>query len=129
MEEPVGKSSAGMTEVKAANIRSARITGKQVSNKTRRENLRAQNQGKITLGNVWLAYEEATQDRPLYRTDKCLIKFFNYLFNKPIQNLSTSDIEQLKKRLELTPVQRSNQSNATLSPATITHLELDTTPG
>lgn len=122
IEEPVGKSSAGMTEAKAANIRSNRITGKAPSNSARREILNADKRQNFKLKDAWDAYEARTQGRPLYRTDKCLVTFFRELFEKPVRELSTADVDKLRKRLERTPAKRSKDGQGTLAPATVAHI-------
>lgn len=121
-EEPVGKSSEGMTEAKAASIRASRITGKAPSNRTKRQNLQAEKLQKLKLKDAWNVYEELTQGRPIYRTDKCLISFFRNLLEKPIQDLSTTDIDQLRKKLESTPAKRSKGDPKMLTPSTVRHI-------
>lgn len=53
IEEPVGKSSAGMTEARASQARAARISGKTLSNKEHREILQSQKADEFLLQNAW----------------------------------------------------------------------------
>ena len=61
MEEPVGKSSAAMTEAKASRIRADRIRGKEAPNTVKRKELlerRCVSDNKYTLQNIGEQYVE-----------------------------------------------------------------------
>lgn len=123
IEEPVGKSSAGMTEARAAQARAARINGKDVSNKTQRENIQAQKSEEFRLREAWSAYSEINSDRPLYETDKCLLKYFPHLLDRSIKDITTSDIDAIRKKLEKTPSPyKKNGRVVMLAPASIVHV-------
>ena len=96
IEEPVGKSSAGMTEAKASIIRADRMRGKEASNKERRKNLSTQNSETFTLRSAWEAYSEINSERSLYKTDRCLLKYFKHLLDKPVKDIQTSDIDAIR---------------------------------
>lgn len=123
MEEPIGKSSAGMTEARASQARAARISGKEISNKAHRENLQAQKSGEFLLREAWSAYSELNSERPLYQTDKCLLKYFPHLLDRPIKDLTTSDIDAIRKKLEKTPSPHKRDGKIViLAPASIVHV-------
>ena len=123
IEEPVGKSSSGMTGAKASQIRSSRISGKDVSNKTRREAEASQNTKEYTLKNAWDAYSEINATKSLYQTDRCLIKYFPHLLDRPIKEITTADIDGIRKKLENTPSPfKKNGQVVMLAPASIVHV-------
>ncbi|MBR4608717.1 MAG: site-specific integrase [Lachnospiraceae bacterium] len=123
IEEPVGKSSAGMTEAKASIIRADRMRGKEASNKERRKNLSTQNSETFTLRSAWEAYSEINSERSLYKTDRCLLKYFKHLLDKPVKDIQTSDIDAIRKKLERTPSPfKKNGQIVMLAPASIVHV-------
>lgn len=123
VEEPIGKSSGGMTEARAAQARAARMSGKEISNKAHRENVQAQKSEEYLLKQAWAAYSEINCDRPLYQTDKCLLKYFPNLMDRPIKDITTQDIEAIRRKLEKTssPIKRNGQT-VMLAPASIVHV-------
>ena len=123
IEEPIGKSSAGMTEAKAAILRASRMNGKEMSNKAKRETLSASPSGSITLHDAWLAYADVTSQKPIHKTDCSLLKYFTHLYTLPIHELSTRDIDTLRKTLEKTPSPRKRDGERVmLAPATVSHV-------
>lgn len=123
IEEPVGKSSAGITEAKASLIRASRMSGKENSNKIKRELQFADKTKKYRLEDAWRAYNELASNRSMYRTDVSFQKHFAHLMDRPIVEITTTDIDTLRKRLEKTP--RSPKKNgqvSMLAPATIVHI-------
>lgn len=123
IEEPIGKSSAGMTEAKAALIRADRIRGKEISNKEQRQNRLLKQSDKCTLRGAWDAYSEANNQKPIFKTDRCLLKYFEHLLDRPIQELSTTDIDAVRKKLERTPSSRKRDGQVVvLAPASIFHV-------
>lgn len=123
IEEPIGKSSAGMTEAKAAILRASRMNGKEMSNKAKRESLTASTSGSLTLHDAWLAYTDVTSQKPIHKTDCSLLKYFTHLYSLPIHELSTSDIDTLRKNLEKTPSPRKKDGKTVmLAPATVVHV-------
>lgn len=122
-EEPIGKSSAGMTEAKAAILRASRMNGKEMSNKAKRETLVSPSTGPNTLHDAWLAYADVTSQKPIHKTDCSLLKYFGHLFNRPICELTTRDIDALRKSLEKTPSPRKkNGATVMLAPASVAHV-------
>lgn len=123
IEEPIGKSSAGMTEAKAAILRDSRMNGKEMSNKAKRETLTASPSDSFTLHDAWLAYADVTSQKPIHKTDCSLLKYFTHLYNLPINELSTRDIDTLRKTLEKTPSPRKKDGGTVmLAPATVAHV-------
>ena len=123
VEEPVGKSSAGMTEAKASIIRADRMRGKEASNKERRQTQVEQKKEEFTLQTAWEAYSEVNSHKPMYKTDRCLIKYFTHLLNVPILNIKTSDIDTIRRKLENTPSPlKKNGQTVMLAPASIFHV-------
>ncbi|MBE6442235.1 MAG: site-specific integrase [Desulfovibrio desulfuricans] len=123
IEEPVGKSSAGMTEAKASAIRADRMRGKEASNKERRRNLTVQNADAYTLRSAWDVYSEVNSKRSLYQTDRCLLKYFPHLLDRPIKDITTSDIDAIRRKLEKTPSPfKKNGQIVMLAPASIVHV-------
>lgn len=123
IEEPIGKSSAGMTEAKAAILRASRMNGKEMSNKAKRETLTASPSDSLTLHDAWLAYADVTSQKPIHKTDCSLLKYFTHLYNLPINELSTRDIDTLRKTLEKTPSPRKKDGETVmLAAATVAHV-------
>jgi integrase len=103
IEEPVGKSTEGITSTIAANIRAERMTGKALSNKENRrkkEKEKAQAQGSWTIGRLW---EEYKANKPNFKgiaTDDN--RFKNYLtpFAKLTpEEVTTQTVDSLRLRL------------------------------
>lgn len=123
IEEPVGKSSAGMTEAKASVIRADRMRGKEASNKERRQNQATQSAESYTLRSAWEAYSEVNCQRSLHKTDRCLLKYFPHLLDRPIFSITTSDIDSIRRKLERTPSPfKKNGQTVMLAPASIVHV-------
>ena len=123
VEEPVGKSSAGMTEAKASIIRADRMRGKEATNKERRRNQTSQDPESFTLRMAWEAYSEINSQRALYQTDRCLLKYFTHLLDKPVKDIVTSDVDAIRKKLEKTPSPiKKNGQRVMLAPASIVHV-------
>ena len=123
IEEPVGKSSAGMTEAKASVIRADRMRGKEVTNKERRHNQLSQNTETFSLRGAWEAYSEVNSHKSLYKTDRCLLKYFPHLLDKAVRDISTTDIDALRRKLEKTPSPfKKNGQTVMLAPASIVHV-------
>ncbi len=101
IEEPVGKTSGGMTEAKAAQIRADRIRGKELSNTEQREAAVAAQraeQGRWTIDKIWQAYQEAHpehkgRDRDISRYNTHIGPRFG---SKTPEELVTADIDAYK---------------------------------
>lgn len=123
VEEPVGKSSAGMTEAKASNIRADRMRGKEATNKEQRHQRNLPSSDGYTLRMAWDAYSEVNSERSLYKTDKCLLKYFSHLLDRPVKDISTPDIDAIRRKLEKTPSPfKKNGKTVMLAPASIVHV-------
>lgn len=103
IEEPVGKSTQGMTPAKAANIRALRITGREASNIERRS---AEREAKESARNRWTLlrlWEEYKLNKPGLKglvTDEN--RFKNYLSafgDRTPEEISTSDVDRLRSKL------------------------------
>lgn len=92
-----------MTEAKASNIRADRMRGKEASNKEQRQQRKLPSSEDYTLRMAWQAYSEVNSERSLYKTDKCLLKYLPHLLERPIKDISTPDIDAIRKKLERTP--------------------------
>ena len=100
IEEPVGKSSSGMTEAKASMIRADRMRGKELPNTERRkEEAQAKAAGKErwTLQRIWDAYQIAHPEHKSRATD--ISRFNHYLSvlaHRMVADISTNDIDQIR---------------------------------
>lgn len=126
IEEPVGKSSAGMTAAKASVIRASRVSGKDTPNKIKREHEQEKEKKQYRLQDAWDEYGTINAEKSQFRTDRSLIKHLQYLLNRPIESISTSDVDGLRKKLDNT-VSQSNKKDKKdeekkLAPATKVHV-------
>ena len=123
VEEPIGRASEGWTPAKVNLERAKRIAGVEHSNTERRRELereRLRAGGPPTLERLWVLYSESTKGRPITCMDGSIIKFLKPFLHRHISELETRDVDNLVKRLAVTPSKR-NPSN-TLSPQTIKHV-------
>lgn len=113
IEEPVGKSSSGMTEAKASMIRADRMRGKELPNTERRkEEAQAKSAGKErwTLQRIWDAYQIAHPEHKSRATDISRFNLYLSVFaHRLVAEISTNDIDQI--RLEAT---KSGKKPATI---------------
>ena len=101
IEEPVGKSSSGMTEAKASQIRADRMRGKEQSNVEKRKAQEATKRdysNRWTIDKIWEVYQEA---HPEHKSRKRDISRYNthirHRFgNKTPDEMITNDIDILK---------------------------------
>lgn len=113
IEEPVGKSSSGMTEAKASMIRADRMRGKELPNTERRKEeaqAKAADKERWTLQRIWDAYQIAHPEHKSRATD--ISRFNHYLSvlaHRMVADISTNDIDQI--RLEAT---KSGKKPATI---------------
>ena len=126
IEEPVGKSSAGMTEAKANQIRMDRMRGKELPNTEKRRCLEVEKnliQSRATLAKLWELYAEINAGKPILKTDASLFKYFPQLHDKTPNELTTSDIDSLRIKLSAISKPRKKGGEAkALSPQTIKHV-------
>lgn len=101
IEEPVGRESHGMTAAKANIIKGLRAAGKEPSNKDKRQNIRKKD--KINLKYLWDKYAYLNAKRKSLEDDSGRIKHFIHLLNKPISEMTTNDIDLLKKKIHKAP--------------------------
>ena len=123
INEPVGKASQGMTAAKANAIRTLRINGKELSNTENRAAKKAEKKkadAPWTLSRVWGYYSEAKKGRPIMRMDTYLTKYFGELAERPIETITTRDIDALSRKLSQTPT--VNRPDKMLSPQTVKHV-------
>ena len=100
IEEPVGKSSSGMTEAKASMIRADRMRGKELPNTERRkEEAQAKAAGKErwTLQRIWDAYQIAHPEHKSRATDISRFNLYLSVFaHRLVAEISTNDIDQIR---------------------------------
>lgn len=101
IEEPVGRESHGMTASQANIIKGLRAAGKEPSNKDKRQNIIKNDQ--ITLKYLWDKYADLNAKRKSLEDDRGRIKHFSNLLNKPLYEMTTNDIDILKKRIHRAP--------------------------
>ncbi|MBE1427001.1 integrase [Desulfomicrobium macestii] len=103
IDEPVGKSSAAMTEAKAAQVRVLRMTGKDQPNTERRAQEKAVKEaeaGRWTVQKIWDEYDKAHKDRSSAKPDRSYASYFLTDFGEKIpEDLVTLDIEHLRRDL------------------------------
>jgi integrase len=125
VEEPVGKSSASMTEAKAANIRGDRMRGKALSNTERRaaeQAARDAETGRWTVTRIWSAYKDAHPDQASGKAWESL--FSTHILPSPISKktpdeLVTLDVERLRREVSKAKHQRTGKP---LSDQTVKHV-------
>lgn len=105
VEEPVGKSSKGMTEAKAAQVRSARITGKSTPNTVKRAEEKAAKEaeaGRWTVGRLWRLFQEHKAHNKSLRDDRSRWRLYleQSFSNHEISELITLDVDRLRLRLQ-----------------------------
>lgn len=101
IEEPVGKTSSGMTEAKAAQIRADRIRGKDQPNTEKRKfaaEARQAEQNRWTIEKIWQAYQEAhpehkSRDRDISRYNAHIGPRFG---KRVPEEMLTADIDTFK---------------------------------
>ena len=100
IEEPVGKSSCGMTEAKASLIRADRMRGKEMPNTERRKAeglVKAALKDRWILSRIWEAYQDAHPEHKGRATD--ISRYNHYLAvlsNKTVDEIFTADIEGIR---------------------------------
>ena len=113
IEEPVGKSSSGMTEAKASMIRADRMRGKELPNTERRKEeaqAKAADKERWTLQRIWDAYQRAHPEHKSRATDISRFNLYLSVFaHRLVAEISTNDIDQI--RLEAT---KSGKKPATI---------------
>lgn len=126
VDEPVGKSTAGMTEAKANQIRTDRMRGKELTNV---ESRRAQEiekslqHSRPTLQKIWEHYADVNGHKPIIKTDASLFKYFPQLHDKTPDEIKTQDIDALRKALStLTKPRKRGGESKTLADQTIKHI-------
>ncbi len=120
--EPVGKTSKGMTPARANIIRAERISGKELSNKEQREEIKAQKlalESTYTLDRVWAIYAEENAHKAIIKPDKSYIKYLNSIAAIPIPEITKQDIAKLTNFLKF---HISEKTNKQLSPQTQKHV-------
>jgi len=126
IEEPVGKSSSGMTEAKANQIRMDRMRGKELPNTEKRrclEEKKSLTQSPATLAKLWELYAEINVGKPILKTDASLFKYFPQLHDTPPNELTTGDIDALRIKLSaLTKSRKKGGEEKALSAQTIKHI-------
>ncbi len=113
IEEPVGKSSSGMTEAKASMIRADRMRGKELPNTERRKEeaqAKAADKERWTLQRIWDAYQRAHPEHKSRATDISRFNLYLSVFaHRLVAEISTNDIDKI--RLEAT---KSGKKPATI---------------
>ncbi|HBW14620.1 MAG TPA: site-specific integrase [Desulfovibrio sp.] len=126
VEEPVGKSAAGMTEAKANQIRMDRMRGRELSN-TERRRVDAVNKHSLkdraTIRSIWALYRDVNSGKPILKTDACLFKYLSKLHNKTPEEITTSDIDSLRKDLMSVVKERKGRGGTKpLASQTVKHI-------
>jgi len=123
IEEPVGKSSAAMTEAKANQARAARMVGQSLPNTERRTLEKAAQEelaGRWTVQKIWNEYNDAHKDRACAKPDA---SYANHLLpelgEKTPSEIVTLDLERLRRNLAKT---KSPRTRKTLSAQTQKHV-------
>lgn len=125
VEEPVGKSRAGMTEAKAAQARALKVSGKAVPNTVERAQKKAEKEAeaaRMTISKLWEEYKAGkTISRKRLQTDQS--RFVKYL-EKPFgaktpEEIDALSVARLKKSLENMKVKNKKLEDKKLAPATI----------
>ena len=105
VEEPVGKSSAGMTEARAAQARALKVAGKVEPNTVKRAKDQAAKEaeeGRQTLAKLWALFKEHKAKNKSLRDDR--YRWEGYLekpfAHKEVHEILTLDIARLRMRLE-----------------------------
>jgi integrase len=126
IEEPVGKSSTGMTGRKASLIRADRIRGTELPNTEKRKEAvkaKAADQSRWTIERIWLLYESTNADKPTTRTDRYFVRYLSDLFQRIPSEITTQHIDILRKKLTNTPSKRLKKGQVVnLAPQTIKHI-------
>lgn len=126
IEEPVGKSSTGMTPAKAKNIRADRIRGIECSNKENREKLKLESnssQSIINLKCLWDKYFDLNSEKSDIKKDLSLLRHVEDLLEKNVEEITTYDIDILIKNLKNKKSSRSSEDDPhNLSLSTIAHV-------
>lgn len=126
IEEPVGKSSAGMTESKASLIRADRMRGKDLPNTERRKaeaEAKVADQSRWTIERIWQLYEQTNTDKPTTKTDRYFMRHLSKFFKSEPHEITTQDIDLLRKKLFETPSpRRKNGQIVNLAPQTVKHI-------
>lgn len=100
-EEKAGKASQGMTAAKAAGLRAERLNGKAPTNAQKRES--AQASGEVwTVIKLFEAYQASLPQNKGRKTDNSNFKYIKPLHNKTVPEITTTDIEKIRKELEKT---------------------------
>lgn len=113
IEEPVGKSSAAMTEAKANQARAARMAGQSLPNTERRTLEKAAQEelaGRWTVQKIWNEYNDAHKDRACAKPDA---SYANHLLpelgEKTPAEIVTLDLERLRRNLAKTKSPRTRK--------------------
>lgn len=125
IEEPVGKESEGMTAAKANKIRAMRAAGVEQSNAEKREAVESENLASTrhTIFKLWEIYAEHHKEISISRADRSNIRYLSSLYDKLPENLATSDVDDLRAKLLMTPSSRKkNGKQVNLSPQSVKHV-------
>lgn len=105
IEEPVGKSSAGMTEARAAQVRSSRMAGKSDPNTVKRAKKEAEKrelENRWDVNTMWSKYDAANESRSCRAADAA--NYRNHLApllgEKQIAELGELDFQRVLSALE-----------------------------
>ena len=96
IEEPVGKSSAGMTESKASLIRADRMRGKDLPNTERRKaeaEAKSADHARWTIERIWHLYEKTNTEKPTTKTDRSFMRHLSKFFKLAPHEIITQDID------------------------------------
>ncbi|MDR1777733.1 MAG: site-specific integrase [Desulfovibrio sp.] len=110
IEERAGRASDGMTAARANQLRTLRITGKELSNAERRvaaaeaKRLEEERLNRPTFDRLWLLYDEGNAQRSTRRADEWLYrrKLQDVFGQKTPDELCTPDIDRFRCNLEKT---------------------------
>lgn len=126
VEEPVGKSTAGMTEAKASAIRADRMRGKDLSNTARRKaeaEAKAADQSRWTIARIWQLYEKTNANKPTTKTDRSFLRHLSNFMTLEPHDITTQHIDIFRKKLfETQSPRRKNGQTVNLAPQTVKHI-------
>lgn len=99
-EEPVGTTSKGMTEAKAAQIRAARMSGKAASNREARAACKKR-EDEWTLKKIFFQYMSTLKENKSRGTDRSLFNnWLKTIHDKKPSDITSQDIESVQRNLE-----------------------------
>jgi integrase len=85
-----------LTPARAARMRADLIEGRRKSPQEKRREEAA----RPTIERLWHFYVGANTHKPSMRTDRYTVKHFDHLFSRTPQEISTTDVDALRKRME-----------------------------